>query len=184
MGDGELPLTELDPGRFLARLPRGHYKSMTAPHRPAEVAMVIERAAGWILLQTKVHYPPGVFRIPTGAVQPGEQAEQAMLRELMEESNLIPGSHRVFLRLHYEVDGRRQSFHSDAFLIQRPRGELRPLDPHEGISAWREAPVRELDQVARELRQLAPPRHDWGVFRSALHQCVARVLPDLLQDRA
>jgi 8-oxo-dGTP pyrophosphatase MutT (NUDIX family) len=138
--------------------------------------MLIERVPGWLLLQTKSHYPAGVFRVPTGTIAPGESSDAALVRELLEEANLTPRSYWRLFRLCYTVDGGRNDFFSDAYVIQQPEGMLKPNDLDEQISGWREAQVSELETVADDLCCLEPPRHDWGKFRAVLHRLAAQHL--------
>lgn len=173
----ELSIRKVGKGRYRVQLPDMDYLHLLAPHRQGEVAMVIQRTPGWVLLHTKANYPPGVFRIPTGTVRKGEGTEATMLRELSEEANLRPGSHRELFRLDYQVKGGRKGFCTTGYLIENPEGALMPRDESERIIAWREAPVTELPQVARDLRRLDPPRDGWGLFRSAVHQLLAGILP-------
>jgi len=172
----ELSIAKVGKQRYRVQLPAMDYLNLLAPHRHGEVAMVIQRTAGWVLLQTKATYPPGTFRIPTGTIRKGESAEKTMLRELMEEASLTPGRHRKLCRLEYAVEGGRKGFHTVVYLIEEPRGELMPMDLTEAITAWREAPIADLPSVARELRRLEPPRDGWGLYRSAVHQVVADLL--------
>ncbi len=169
-------LEPLKGGRYRVHLPPLDYRGVLRPQRHGEVAMVIARAPGWVLLHSKEHYPPGVFRLPTGTLGAAETAEAAMLRELHEETNLVPGGHRRLGRLEYVIKEGRRDFFTEIFLIEAPRGELRPNDPGEGIGAWREAPVEELPRVASDLRALEPAWRGWGLFRSALHDLVPRLL--------
>jgi len=162
--------------RFLVHLPGLDYRSVFRSRRRGEVAMVIQRTAGWVLLQTKTHYPPGVFRLPTGTVHAREPVEAAMLRELHEEANLAPGTSRRLGRIEYRIEGGRRDFFTEVFLIEAPTGQLRPNDVSEAINAWREAMFSELPQVAAELRRLEPPWNGWGLFRSILHDLVPPLL--------
>jgi 8-oxo-dGTP pyrophosphatase MutT (NUDIX family) len=173
---GELPIQQLGGQRYRVHLPRLNYRSAFAPKRRAEVAMLIQRLPGWVLLQTKEHYPPGAFRLPTGTLGAGESSEAGMLRELAEEANLRPGRHRVLFRLEYIVSGGRDDFFTEAHVIEAPTGELKVNDPVEKISAWREARVDELAQVAADLRRLEGPWAGWGLFRSAVHQLAGQLL--------
>lgn len=161
---------------YLVELPAADYRALLNPGRVAEAAMVIRRSPGWILLQTKTHYPPGLFRLPTGTVNPTETPEQAMVRELHEEANLQAGSYRQLLRLDYSVQGGRQDFATHVYLIDGPRGELRSNDPSESIEAWREGRVQELDALADELSRLRGEWAGWGMFRAVLHRLVGQVL--------
>lgn len=161
-------------------LPALDWRHAMRPRRRGEVAMVIQRAPGWVLLQTKEHYPrPGIFRLPTGTIQPRETPLAAMLRELHEEANLEPGTSHHLCRLEYHVRDGRQDFFTEIFAIESPRGELKPNDPSEDIGAWREAMLSELPLLAEELRRLEPPWDGWGLFRAVVHDLV----PSLLQPR-
>jgi ADP-ribose pyrophosphatase YjhB (NUDIX family) len=168
--------TATAPDRWRVRLPKLDYRTVLRPRRRGEVAMVIQRTPGWVLLQTKGHYPPGVFRLPTGTVHARETPEAAMLRELHEEANLVPGAVRRLCRVDYEITGGRKDFFTEVFLIEAPRGELKPNDPSEAIDAWREAMISELTTVAEELRRLDPPWRGWGLLRSVVHDIVPPLL--------
>ncbi len=168
---------ELEGERARVRLPNLDYRSLLRPRRRGEVAMVVERTRGWVLLQTKSHYPPGIFRLPTGTIHAREAIDAAMLRELHEEANLVPGSFRRIGHVEYEIEGGRKDFFTDVYLIEAPQGELRPNDASEEINAWREAMLGELPAVAAELRRLEPPWQGWGIFRAVLHELVPRLLP-------
>lgn len=173
---GGAPEVILDGERARVRLPDLDYRSLLRPRRHGEVAMVVERAPGWVLLQTKAHYPPGIFRLPTGTIHARESADAAMLRELHEEANLVPGAFRRLCHLEYEIEGGRKDFFTDIYLIEAPKGQLRPNDAAEEINAWREAMLSELPAIAADLRRLEPPWQGWGIFRSVLHELAARLL--------
>ena len=163
--------------RYLVRLPGDlSYRTLLSPGRPGEVAMLIQRAAGWVLLQTKAHYPPGIFRLPTGTMKQGESPEEAMVRELHEEANLVPGRYHRLLQLDYAVDGDSQEMSTHLYVIEDPRGQLKPNDPGEAIEAWREAPLRDLGALADELAGLDGQWQGWGMFRAVLHRLAGRVL--------
>jgi 8-oxo-dGTP pyrophosphatase MutT (NUDIX family) len=175
--EAETKYETLAEGRVRVRLPALDYRTLLRPRRRGEVAMLIERTHGWLLLQTKSHYPPGVFRLPTGTIHQRESADAAMLRELHEEANLVPGNFRRLFRLEYEIEGGRKDFFTDVYLIQAPRGQLKPNDAAEDINAWREAMWEELPSVAAELRRLEAPWQGWGIFRAVLHELVPRIVP-------
>ena len=163
--------------RYLVQLPSQlSYRTLLDAGRAGEVAMLIQRTSGWMLLQTKSHYPPGIFRLPTGTIQPGETPRQAMERELYEESNLVGGQARRLLQLDYDIEGGRQDMSTHLYLIEAPRGELKSNDPSEAIEAWREASLRELDSIADELLRLEDQWQGWGLYRAVLHRLAARVL--------
>jgi NAD+ diphosphatase len=41
-----------------------------------------------ILLARSPHFPPGIYSVPAGFVEPGESAEEAVKREVFEETNI------------------------------------------------------------------------------------------------
>lgn len=174
--EAKVEVTAAGTDRWRARLPKLDYRTVFRARRRGEVAMIIQRTPGWVLLQTKQHYPPGIFRLPTGTVHARETAEAAMLRELHEEANLVPGAVRRLCRVDYEITGGRRDFFTEVFLIESPSGELKPNDATEEINAWREAMISELATVAEELRRLDPPWQGWGLFRSVVHEIVPPLL--------
>src|SRR5690606_6509524 len=56
--------------------------------KQGEVALLILRPGGKLLLHTKRFYPPGIFRIPTGSIELGERVWDALWREMREETGL------------------------------------------------------------------------------------------------
>jgi NAD+ diphosphatase len=42
-----------------------------------------------ILLARSPHFPPGIFSVPAGFVEPGESAEEAVVREVHEETGIV-----------------------------------------------------------------------------------------------
>jgi 8-oxo-dGTP pyrophosphatase MutT (NUDIX family) len=176
-------LERLGGSRFRIRLPDIDYRTLFSPYRRSEVAMIIVRSPGWVLLQTKFHYPPGIFRLPTGTVHEGELAEDTMRRELYEEANLKPGRVRPLFHLEYDIEGGRTDFFTEAFVIEEPRGDLKPNDKEEKIEAWREAPVHELPSIAQDLRRLEAPWGGWGLFRSVIHDLAAELLASSAGER-
>ncbi|MCB9555522.1 MAG: NUDIX hydrolase [Deltaproteobacteria bacterium] len=159
----------------VATLPDLDYSELLTD-RSSEAAMLISRSAGWVLLQAKTNYPPGVFRVPTGTVEDWEDSRTTAIRELHEEANLKTQSSRLLARLHYEAAGQRWEFYSDLFLISRPIGSLKPNDQSEGISGWREAQVSDLADVATDLCGLEGPWKAWGTFRAAVALLSHRLL--------
>ena len=183
MAPSVVAIERVSKDRFQVSLPALDYRTVLRSRRRGEVAMVIQRCPGWVLLHAKQHYPPGVFRLPTGTVQPRESSVTSMLRELHEEANLEPGGHRRLARVEYVIEGGRRDFFTEIFLIEAPKGELRPNDPGEAINAWREAPLSELPMIAGELRSLEPPWQGWGLFRSVVHDLVPELVPALQPEQ-
>lgn len=175
----EYTLENVSPGCFLVRLPGADYGDLLSEGQCVEVAMVIQRAPDWVLLQTRDHYPPGLFRLPLGRVRPGETPEDAARRELHEEANLVVGEIRHLFTLQYMIEGVDGDLRTEVYLITSPEGSLHPNVPSDAINAWREATLADLALLAREHERLDGDWHGWGLYRAALHRAAARVLcPD------
>ena len=173
---GQYPLENISPGCFLVRLPSADYGDLLANGPRVEVAMVVQRAPDWVLLQTRDHYPPGLFRLPLGRVRAGETPEEAARRELHEEANLVVGEIRHLLTLRYKVEGVDGDPRTEVYLITSPEGSLHPNHPSDAINAWREASLADLALLAGEHERLDGEWRGWGLYRAALHRAVARVL--------
>lgn len=156
-------------------LPTGAFDPLKSP-RTGEVALVVLRKGGKVLLNTKDFYPDGAFRIPTGGIKPGESVEAALLRETREETNLDVEVARFLAVITYHTPERRKAFTTYAFLLRELGGELKTNDPDERISGWREVDASELKGVAERLAGLAGEWRGWGVFRSVLHRVVGELL--------
>jgi ADP-ribose pyrophosphatase YjhB (NUDIX family) len=163
------------PLRVHESLPSGAFDPLRSP-RTGEVAMVVLRKSGGVLLNTKDFYPEGAFRIPTGGVKPGEAVEAALLRETREETNLEVEVVRFLAVITYHAPGRANAFTTYAFLLREVSGELRVNDPDERISGWREVEAADLKGVAERLAGLEGEWRGWGVFRSVVHRVVGEML--------
>ena len=143
--------------------------------RQGEVALVIRRPDGRLVLQTKSFYPPGAFRLPTGGVKAGEDLLEAVRREMREETGLeasIVGFLGV-LCYHFRRRGVPMVRASYVFLLEAGPEELWPQDGEERISGFREAAPEELEGVAGQLERLAGEWAVWGRFRALVHRFVS-----------
>lgn len=132
-----------------------------------EVIMAIRRKNGRFLLQTKESYPNSVMRLPSGGINPGEDLEAALLREIWEETNLDVEVKSFIARISYS-DGRRHAdFQSNLFLSDETGGVLGSNDPSEKISDWIEVEPENLLHYAASLQATIPSWRHWGRFRSA-----------------
>lgn len=148
-----------------------------APDRRGEVVFAIRQPGGQILLHTKPHYEQPIYRLPTGGIGWNERVEDALLREVAEETGQ-PASIRRFVSVVTcdFVHGNDQiSFTSYLFYLQSPTAELRAIDSAE-IGGYRTVDADQLEQVARELRGLTGRRRCWGQWRSLPHDVFHRFL--------
>jgi NAD+ diphosphatase len=160
--------------------------------RSAEVCMILRRKSGLILTLAKTFYPPGVSRLLTGGVEPGETIHAALLREVHEETGLLVTISRFLAVIAYHSEhghpngGGMPQFYTFAFLLDEVGGTLGTLDPHEHVLAFREIPVDELPTIADILDHLpavfSPELdgywHEWGRFRAIVHREVWQLLAE------
>jgi ADP-ribose pyrophosphatase YjhB (NUDIX family) len=173
-----------DPAQVIADLPDGMFDPLTKTDRIGEVCMVIRRPSGHLLTFRKDIYPPGVMRLLTGGVNPGERIETGLLREVAEETSLDVAVRRFLALIGYRSPSTAPGnidFLTFAFLLDELGGELVPQDPEERVEAYGETSAGELYNLAAFLEQLeARNDHEisgnwqsWGIFRAVVHRVVA-----------
>jgi 8-oxo-dGTP pyrophosphatase MutT (NUDIX family) len=159
-------------------------------NRRREVCMVLRRKSGLFLSFTKTFYPPGVYRLLTGGVEPGESVRHALLREVREETGLQVTVSRFLSVVAYHPedsvsnDGGLPHYRTFVFLLDEVGGTLGALDQTEQVLAYREIPVNELPAIADTLDQLpttfspelGETWREWGRFRAIVHREVWRLL--------
>lgn len=147
--------------------------------RRGEVVLAIQRPGpGYrILLHHKGWYEQGVYRLLTGGIGLEEPVQDALARELAEETGLAPEVTRFLGVLDCRIRFRSQqlSFPSYVFHLSRTIGSLR-LPQTEDISEFREVPLDGLPAVSEALRQVPPPRSGWGHWRALAHDFVHEML--------
>jgi 8-oxo-dGTP pyrophosphatase MutT (NUDIX family) len=139
-----------------------------------EVCMAIRRPTGHFLLQTKQNYPGAVMRLPSGGIQRGERVEAALLREIWEETNLTVRVDNFLARIGYRAGASRSRFFTHLYLVHEISGVLQSNDPDEKISDWQEVLPEDLPAYAAKLRAMTPSWRNWGIFRAAAIDVLAR----------
>jgi NAD+ diphosphatase len=180
----------LGPTAFVAApIPDGLFEPVSLRDRIGEVCMVVRRPSGRLITFRKEFYPPGVMRLLTGGVKPGEAIEAALLREVAEETGLDVAVRQLLAVIGYSAPGDGPdgfSFFSFAFLLDELGGELASHDPDERLEAFGEAWPHELPALAafleqleaREDRAISGSWRTWGRFRAVVHRVVAAQLGD------
>jgi 8-oxo-dGTP diphosphatase len=146
--------------------------------RRGEVVLAIQRPDGQLLLHTKSIYPPGLYRLPSGGLKPGETVLEGLLREVREETGLSVEVDRFLGMVEYEFRcrERRLPFVSYVFLVQAGDATPYPEDTSERITDLRYVPLLEIERVAAGLRRLPGSWADWGEFRAPPHDMVVDAL--------
>ena len=157
--------------------------------RAHEVCMVFRRPGGDVLTFRKTFYPPGVYRLPTGGILPGEGIVDALTREAKEETGLSGAPHRLLAVVGYRAGeaGQHPSTYTFAFLLDDVRAAPVAVDPQEQVEDFQWVDVDQLPHMADVLARLgttwSPDLEgtwgDWGRFRAAIHT----VIWEALQER-
>ncbi len=144
-------------------------------NRRAEVALYVERSDKKLLLHTKPFYPPGIYRIPTGGINPGEKVIDAVHRELYEETGFTANAvvQPAVLAYAFQNDGRVIHFVSHLFKVMVDGGEPHPKDDDENITGYQWIEPTQIVGVIHQLKSLKEQWHDWGVMRALPHEIVA-----------
>jgi ADP-ribose pyrophosphatase YjhB (NUDIX family) len=155
--------------------------------RLAEVCMVIRRPNGKLLTFRKTFYPPGIYRLMTGGVNPGEMVIDALHREVAEETGLDVAVARFLAVVAYRAEDSEQErpvAFTCAFLLDEVGGDLACHDPDEQLESFSEIRPEQLPVLVEQLENLPDSysRHvdeswrDWGLYRAAAHRAIARAL--------
>ncbi len=141
--------------------------------RRAEVVFALTDPAGRVWVHAKQHYPGHIFRLPSGGIQWHEGVEEALWREVAEETALDVQITRFLGVIDYQIhDGERTAhFASYIFVLQADNGEPRP-HAAEKITEFRRILPSQLRELAADLRNLMGDRHGWGQFRALPHDLV------------
>lgn len=143
------------------------YRWRTDSDRRAEVVFAIADPADRILLHAKAHYPTHIYRILSGGIAWDESVEEAMLREVAEETNLPVTIERFLGIIVYEFRYHDEVAHfaSYIFLLRTDFSEPVCVRDNE-ISAFRTVLPSQLLDVSAELRNLIGDRRGWGQWRA------------------
>ncbi|MBX2998161.1 MAG: NUDIX hydrolase [Caldilineaceae bacterium] len=145
--------------------------------RRGEVVFAIRQPSGEILLHTKAQYNNLIYRLPTGGINPNEAVEDALFREIEEETGQAVAVRR-FLGIfdcRFHLNGDTTSFTSYIFYLESLSKELNGSDTQE-ISGYQLIAPEQLGYVALALRGLRGKRRRWGYWRSLAHDLVYRYL--------
>lgn len=157
------------------------YWERVLSRRHAEVVFLIRRTTGLYITHTKASYPSGVYRLPSGGIEPGEDLLCALWREVTEETNLSLRIEDFLAIIHYRFiyGEKRLPFTSYLFNLQEDDARtLRATDPEEEITGFKENTLTEIGALAEELESLCGKWRDWGRFRAVVHRVVEELLSE------
>lgn len=153
------------------------YRGQKDPDRRGEVVFAIRQMNGEILLHTKHRYETPIYRLPTGGIERNELVEDALFREIDEETGQKVKVRRFLgvLNCCFVSNGTGIPFVSYIFYLESLTQKLSPTDTEE-VSGYRTVPAGELCTVAQSLRALSLERRCWGYWRSLAHDLVYNAL--------
>lgn len=164
---------DIEADQYLFSTRRSRSKSVRG-----EVVLIIGRQKKSVLLHRKGWYEKGVYRLLTGGIDWEEEVEQALFRELEEETGFFDADQRFIgildCNLMYLSDSSK--FVSYLFYLSNLAGILRLPKSKEDISDFRDLPINELPSVAENLRNVPPPRTGWGEWRALAHDFTYELL--------
>ena len=165
------PIPRRPARRDLSARGKLHWWAALERDRRAEVVLLLPRPGDRLVLITKPDYPGGVYRLPTGGVDPEESVLAAASREALEESGLTIGPERLLGVVDWTLTHgeQEQRFASYLCLFPITAAPPRPTDPAERISAYREILWRDLPSVTDQLRRVPPSWASWGEQRALPH---------------
>lgn len=129
---------------------------------------------GELAMIGKPHYLKGAFRPPSGGVNPGEDIEEGILREVYEETGLLVELKNYILRIKVRFYTEDTSLiWTTNVLTAQGDGELNPIDTFE-VSGAKWGRLEELNGPIKELfLQMGSKLLKYRVF---IHEEVARIL--------
>jgi len=114
--------------------------------RRHDVTMFAEKDGGWVCIQKPSYSGTGIYRAPSGGLNPGETLEEGLRREMREETGLEVAIERFLLIIEVEFAGPAgavQPWTSYVFSGRADGGELEIRDTRE-ISDLRIVPRDEM----------------------------------------
>ncbi|HEC57380.1 MAG TPA: NUDIX hydrolase [Candidatus Syntrophoarchaeum butanivorans] len=143
-------------------------------NRAHDVTFIIEKGDKIAVIRKPMH-PPGVYRIPSGGVEPGEEIEAGIIREAYEETGLRIEIVRYLLRVEacFTSNDDHQRWISHVFQTRWVSGELDPKDRREIEDArW-----VTLDELCGEIRERMLESSSGGLhYRVALTDAAIKEL--------
>ncbi len=145
--------------------------------RRAEVVFVLQEPAGRIWVHAKPHYPARLYRLPSGGVHWHERVEDALFREIEEETGLTVYLERFLGLIEYRFHRGTSTVQFASYIFHLRCEEGVPVcHASEKISEFRPILPAQLSLIIASLRNLMGDRRGWGQWRALAHDLVYRHL--------
>jgi ADP-ribose pyrophosphatase YjhB (NUDIX family) len=157
-------------------------KDSVANDRRGEVVFGVVRPNGKLILVTCEDYPKGIYRVPTGGINYGEDILAAVKRETMEELGLKTEilSFGGVIKLKFSYKGDSEMFYCYLFLLKEVSGKLLEDATDVEVSQVLEADYDTACRVHDDLNNIKGKWADWGKFRAVTTKAIAELYNDYL----
>ncbi len=144
--------------------------------RRAEILAVVVGPSGRVLVHTKRFYPKGVYRLLSGGIANGELVEEALQREILEETGREISNSCLIGVLSYTLEhgNARVEFASYVYRVDIDHEMVEPNDAKEEIAELRWIPLDALKEIREALLRVPEEWKDWGTFRALGHDFVLK----------
>ena len=149
------------------------YRWRKETDRRAEVVFAIQDESGRIWVHAKPHYPMHIYRLPSGGIHLDESVEDALYREVYEETGLNVRIKRFLGLIEYRFYRgiSTAKFASYVFHLYSDGG-FPVMHEGEQILEFRAILPSQISQLAVDLRNLIGDRRGWGQWRALVHDLV------------
>lgn len=144
------------------------FKHNVNNNRRGEVAFFIQRKNGKFILIRTSFYPEGIFRVPTGGINYGENIEEALFREVKEELGLDVFVNKFLGVIEYNIifGNEELKFYSYVFWLKEVSGNILEDATEDEISEYIEADKSEMLTISKNLAEHCGKWKDWCKFRA------------------
>jgi len=152
---------------FTSRKFFAEFKHRIRVERHAEVAFAVERKNGKIIVIRTNFYPAGIYRIPTGGINFGEDVVSALNREIAEELGVKIEVKRFLgaVKYHINYKDEKLNFYSFVFWLKELSGEILADAIEDEICEFIEVDHAELVAICNNLNSNTSRWKDWCSFR-------------------
>jgi 8-oxo-dGTP pyrophosphatase MutT (NUDIX family) len=127
-----------------------------------------------LIVNAKHHYPPGLYRAPSGGLKPGESFYEGVMREAYEETGSKIEIDKYILQVNVSFSCSRRSipWKTHVFTAKYKSGRIRPID----IREIREVRIADLSEFEKYKKIIAGMESGGLSYRARLHDEVLRFL--------
>ncbi|MGE4283184.1 MAG: NUDIX domain-containing protein [Clostridia bacterium] len=136
--------------------------------RRGEVAFAVQRKNKKVIVIRTDFYPEGIYRIPTGGINYGENVIDAVKREVQEELGLITEIEKFMgvIKYHFIYKNERIDFYSYIFWLVEIGGSILSDALEDEINEYMEVDKQHMLDLVELLIGFQGDWKDWCLFRS------------------